>query len=204
IAPLLPRNREPEVGKLRLALAPFAIRLEAFFSALEPAEFFRFGERGVGVAARDGTDQHLLESRQADGMKLVIEERFPREGTPFGDDLLADHVRVIANLLLRVRVHAKPQEMQKIVQVHFPVRFGVRRKRKIFSRLFARNAELEPLLVDRTRKVLQLDLARAQHAPLDRVDRTAAALAIVRGLPAPLRLARTLRRIDGDGIASAE
>src|SRR5437868_15135498 len=108
---LLPRNRESEVGKLRFALAPFAIRLEAFFSALEPAELLRFGECGFGVAARDGTDQGLLESRQADGMKLVIEERFPREGTPFGDALLADHVRVIANLLLRVRIHAKPPAM---------------------------------------------------------------------------------------------
>ena len=98
-------------------------------------------------------------------------------------------------------LHAQTQKMKQVVQVALPVRLRIGRQGQVFSRLLARDAKLDALLVERARVRLEPALGRGERFALRRVEVARAPLAVRRRLHAPsVRLGR-LGGVDRDGIA---
>jgi hypothetical protein len=51
-------------------------------------------------------------------------------------------------------IHSQMEEVEQIVEINLPVRFGIRGEREILPRLFARNASRDARLVDCARLFL--------------------------------------------------
>ena len=138
-----------------------------------------------------------------DGAQVIIEERLPNGRNPLGDDLVADCLGVLANLLLRVLVHPERQEVQQVPEVDFPVGFGVGGEGKILARLFAGNSTFDPIVVDIACCLEQLRLARRQLFAHRSVDVAFTSLPVALGLQPPIVRQRSLRAVDGERIACA-
>ena len=80
-------------------------------------------------------------------MEAIVEKRLPGNGAPSSNDLGPDERGVGTDFDLRVLIHPQFQEMQQIVQVHFPISFGVGGKWKIFPGLFPGDASIKPFPV---------------------------------------------------------
>src|SRR5438876_3357743 len=159
--PSFPTRRSSDLERLQLPfdLFPLAVGRERSLRAgLEKPS--RGGDfpgalRGAG---RDGADDLEFDPREGKRVPAVVEERLPHDRHPLGYDLLTNDGGVGANLILRVLVHAKAEEVEEILEVYLPVGLRVRGQREIFPRLLARNSGREARLVRRPRPLLYLSL----------------------------------------------
>ena len=114
----------------------FAAAFVAFAAATErgPCGILGCEEVGFGVGRGriasgcsrcESLNYGGIEAGESGGVHAVVEEGFPDDGEERGDDAFADGGGVVADFKLSVAVHAESEEVQEVVEIDFPVGFGV-------------------------------------------------------------------------------
>ena len=150
----IPWRRKPQLADFFFEFATLtALAGEAFLRQESVLHRERFCLRRI--LFHNGLDERGIHAGETEGVVAIVEKGFPCYGTPFRDDLVADDFGVITNLQLRMIIHSQVEKMEEIMQVDFPVRFGVGRERQVFARLLAGHAGAESFFVDGTRVPLE-------------------------------------------------
>src|SRR5271157_1096678 len=186
-------------------LVSFPVAAEASGNRVdrEPAQLRGVLARAVQVTGQQEADQRYLGFGEAQALQMVVEKRFPGNRHPARDDFLTDHVRVFADFLLRVGVHAQVEEVEQIPEVDLPVGFGVGGKRQVLAGLLPRHAGVQPLLVDLAGQPLQLGLTGGQALAESRVQGLVATLPVDLALHSPGVRTGPLSGVDGDRVPRA-
>ena len=115
---------------------------------------------------------------------------------------MSNHVCVTTNLDLRVFVHTQREEMQKVVQVNFPIGFRIRRERKVFPSLLRATPCSRRFLVRLPGVRVKFFLLFGESFTDCRIDERTAALLIEWGLLPPLAGLRALSRVNSFRIST--
>ena len=134
------------------------------------------------------------------GAEVVIDERVVSDREERANDLFADRRRVFADFELRVFLHSQTKEMEKVVQVDFPIGLRVSRKGQVLARLFPSDAEFDAAFVKFASGALERGLGGGQLGADFRVETAFAPLTVRRRLTAPSVRGGRVRGVDSDGI----
>lgn len=192
---------EAEGFQFFAAFVAFAAALEGDPRFVLGGEEEFFGEGGGdGFPSGEGgelLDDADLEAGEVCGLHAVVDEGFPSDGEEGLDDFFADGAGVFADFELGVRIHTKGEEVEEVMEVDFPVGFGVGAEGEILASLFAGDACGDAVFVELACGLLEFEFGLGELRSQFGGEEAGASLAVGFGLSAPFLGEGGLGGVDG-------